>query len=212
MKKRNLVARRATGKASTHDMIYLQRGKESFPVNQKKFEEEKIMLIIVVLVLGLLALTLVAQGCLLSKSGEKGAKILIPFYGSYLLYKAADATGLFAVNVILSVISTIATMAGGAELVSILGIGSLLVSIFFNIKLAKAYGKSGGFAVGLIFLPIIFLCILAFGDAEHVEYAAAWKRKNGVKPEAIPTWKCPVCGATQPQSRLSCSECGEKRP
>ena len=35
-------------------------------------------------------------------------------------------------------------------------------------KLAKAFGKGGGFAVGLIFLPYVFEPILAFSDAAYL--------------------------------------------
>ena len=35
-------------------------------------------------------------------------------------------------------------------------------------ELAKAFGKSGGFAVGLIFLSVIFYCILAFDKSEYL--------------------------------------------
>ena len=43
-----------------------------------------------------------------------------------------------------------------------------MFAIITMVKLAKAFGKSGGFAVGLIFLSIIFYCILAFGDAQYI--------------------------------------------
>ena len=49
------------------------------------------------------------------------------------------------------------------------GVGGLvffIISIFINIKLAKAFGKDEGFAVGLILLPVIFVPILAFGQAK----------------------------------------------
>ena len=35
------------------------------------------------------------------------------------------------------------------------------------IKLAKAFGKSSGFAAGLIFLNVIFMGILAFDDSVY---------------------------------------------
>ncbi|MBZ0199154.1 MAG: DUF5684 domain-containing protein, partial [Ignavibacteriaceae bacterium] len=35
------------------------------------------------------------------------------------------------------------------------------------VDLAKVFGKGGGFAAGLIFLPMIFYPILGFGDAEY---------------------------------------------
>jgi hypothetical protein len=34
--------------------------------------------------------------------------------------------------------------------------------------MAKSFGKSEGFTVGMIFLPIIFFPILAFGDAQYI--------------------------------------------
>ena len=40
--------------------------------------------------------------------------------------------------------------------------------IITMVKLAKAFGKGGGFAVGLIFLSIIFYCILAFGPSTYL--------------------------------------------
>lgn len=44
---------------------------------------------------------------------------------------------------------------------------AVVLTILVNIKLAEKFGKSGGFAVGLIFLNLIFMAILAFGDAEY---------------------------------------------
>lgn len=46
-------------------------------------------------------------------------------------------------------------------------IAFFVLTIFVDIKLAKAFGKSGAFAVGLIFLPFIFQCILAFDKSEY---------------------------------------------
>ena len=46
-------------------------------------------------------------------------------------------------------------------------LGNLIFAIFTMIKLAKVFGKKGGFACGLIFLSIVFLPILAFGKAEY---------------------------------------------
>lgn len=46
---------------------------------------------------------------------------------------------------------------------------ALVLTVLVYVKLAEKFGKSGGFAVGLIFLNIIFMAILAFGDAEYQE-------------------------------------------
>jgi len=50
-------------------------------------------------------------------------------------------------------------------------IANIIVYIIVAIELANNFGKSGGFAAGLILLPIIFYPILAFGSAEHQEAA-----------------------------------------
>jgi hypothetical protein len=44
---------------------------------------------------------------------------------------------------------------------------NLIVGIVVALDLAKVFGKSGGFAVGLIFLSFIFFPILGFGDARY---------------------------------------------
>ena len=36
-----------------------------------------------------------------------------------------------------------------------------------QIRLAKAFGKGGGFAAGLIFLPYVFMPLLAFGKGTY---------------------------------------------
>ena len=43
-----------------------------------------------------------------------------------------------------------------------------IMSIVCMVKTGKAFGKSGGFLAGLVFLSPIFMCILAFGKAQYV--------------------------------------------
>ena len=65
--------------------------------------------------------------------------------------------------------------------VLIMAIGGIVVfvgAIFMLIayvKLGRAFGKSGGFLVGLFFIPVVFICILGFGEAQYIgtEYRAA---------------------------------------
>jgi hypothetical protein len=40
--------------------------------------------------------------------------------------------------------------------------------ILLSLDLAKVFGKEVGFAVGLMFLPVIFMPMLGFGDARYV--------------------------------------------
>lgn len=50
---------------------------------------------------------------------------------------------------------------------------NFIFAILVSVDLAKSFGKSIGFAIGLILLAPIFLLILAFGDAKYQGPAAA---------------------------------------
>ena len=53
-------------------------------------------------------------------------------------------------------------------LLLLIPIVNIVIAIKTNIKLAKAFGKDTGFAIGLIFLTPIFYAILGFGDAQYL--------------------------------------------
>ena len=57
--------------------------------------------------------------------------------------------------------STAATIVGAVVVIG-LSIALVIFNIFMSIGLAKSFGKGGGFACGLIFLPVVFYCIIAF--------------------------------------------------
>jgi len=99
------------------------------------------------LALGVLAI--VALWKIFVKAGEPGWAAIIPFYNLYVLFKITWGNGwkfLFLLIPIANIVFLIITM----------------------VKLAKAFGKSGGFAVGLIFLSVIFYCILAFDQSQYL--------------------------------------------
>lgn len=64
-------------------------------------------------------------------------------------------------------------VSGGLSMIicGIIGIVNLIFSIMLCIRLAKAFGKGGGFAAGLVFLAPIFMLIL--GLSSDVEYEGA---------------------------------------
>jgi hypothetical protein len=49
---------------------------------------------------------------------------------------------------------------------------NIIISILVSLEVAKCFGKSAGFGVGLAFLPFIFYPILGFGDARYQGPAA----------------------------------------
>ena len=48
------------------------------------------------------------------------------------------------------------------------GVGALIFAILLAIYVARSFGKTGGYAVGLIFLPFVFYPMLAWGSARYV--------------------------------------------
>jgi len=53
-----------------------------------------------------------------------------------------------------------------------------VIGVIININLAQVFGKSTGFGIGLIFLPIIFIPILAFGNAKYLGPIAGQPQTN----------------------------------
>ena len=45
---------------------------------------------------------------------------------------------------------------------------NFVIAILVYIDLAKSFGKSTGFGIGLVFLSFIFFPILGFGDARYI--------------------------------------------
>lgn len=110
------------------------------------------------------------------KSGEKGWKGFIPFYRFYVLYKICWKPLFFWINLaLLCLVMVFGNMRAGGMLVTIFAVVVVLFTIAWFVifcismyKLAKVFGKGGGFTVGLILLNVVFLLILAFGSAKNV--------------------------------------------
>lgn len=129
--------------------------------------------------------TIIAGWKIFAKAGEKGWKILIPIYNSYIALKIVGMNfwGWFCSILGCSLIATLfgglvyENTSAGYQLVSANPVGyifllasgilSLILGILFCVRLAKSFKKGIGFTLGLIFLPFIFEMILAFGSAKY---------------------------------------------
>lgn len=100
-------------------------------------------------------LTIIANWKVFTKAGEKGWKSLIPIYNVVTLFRVAGLSGWCVLGYLAAIIPVIGPFI------------ALGLTIYLMINLAKAFGKDGGFAVGLILLNTIFIMILAFGSAEY---------------------------------------------
>lgn len=97
----------------------------------------------------LILITCIAMWKIYVKAGRPGWASLIPFYSQFCLFDIAWGSGwLFLLTFVPCV--------------------NIVVSIMVYFKLAKAFGKGTGFGFGLIFLNIIFISILGFGNDEYI--------------------------------------------
>ena len=100
-------------------------------------------------------LTIIANWKIFTKAGQAGWKSLIPIYNIVILFRIAGVSPWW----ILGYFAAWVPFVGW-----ILSVG---VSIYVMVKLAKAFGKGDGFAVGLILLNTIFIMILGFGSSSY---------------------------------------------
>ena len=84
-----------------------------------------------------------------SKAGEPGWAAIIPIYNTIVWLKIAGKPLWWIILLIIPVVG-------------------FVIAIIATISFCEKYGKGAGFAIGMIFLPFIFLPILAFGDAQYV--------------------------------------------
>ena len=108
-----------------------------------------------VVILIIAIVNIVGMWKMFTKAGEAGWKSIIPIYNMVILFKIAGISPWFVLGYLLAAIPVV-----GAFI-------ALGITIYAMINLAKAFGKGGGFAVGLIIFSPIFYNILGFGKAEY---------------------------------------------
>jgi len=98
--------------------------------------------------LALCVFVLVCMWIVFRKAGKPGWAAIVPFYNLYVLFEITWGSGM-------------------RFLLLLIPIYNIILSIQTQVRLAKAFGKSGGFAAGLVFLPYIFIPLLAFGKETY---------------------------------------------
>lgn len=104
------------------------------------------MLVVLWLGLTVSVFLLIALWKVYRKAGLPGWGVLVPIYNVILLLRIGGKPGWWFLLLLLAPINVI------FHILMLLGI-------------ARNFGKGGGFAVGLLLLPVIFFPILAFGNA-----------------------------------------------
>lgn len=108
----------------------------------------------VIIYLAFWLLFIIAGWRLFEKAGQPGWAALIPIYNAYIMLKIVGRPGWWLLLFLIPIVN-------------------LAIWIIVALDLAKSFGQSTAFGVGLIFLSVIFMLILAFGDARYVGPAAA---------------------------------------
>ena len=82
------------------------------------------------------------------KAGRPGWEALIPFYNIYRYIKISGSRGWMMFLLVIPIVS-------------------LIANIIINLRMAKKFGQSELFGLGISFFGIIFIPILGLGDAEY---------------------------------------------
>jgi len=101
------------------------------------------------LVVYLAIYSLVLYWAIFEKAYEPGWAALIPIYNNYVYFKMIWGNGWYFLLLLIPFVNVII----------------VIITLF---KLAKAFGKNFWFALGLFFLGIVFMSILAFGESRYV--------------------------------------------
>ncbi|MCB2205732.1 signal peptidase I [bacterium] len=96
----------------------------------------------------IVVLMIVSMWKIFTKAGQPGWAAIVPFYNLFILLRI---TGRPEWWIILWLIPCV----------------NIVIQILVYIDLARVFGKSTGFAIGLILLPFVFFPVLAFSDAEY---------------------------------------------
>ncbi len=119
-------------------------------VNQISSQGGGIVATVILLIqLAVLIVTFAGMWKVFTKAGEPGWAAIVPFYNFYVLLKIAGKPWWWLL-VALTMCLTIVPM------------------IIAGLGVAKNFGKSEGFGIGLGLLPFIFYPMLGYGDAQFV--------------------------------------------
>jgi len=110
-------------------------------------------IVLAVVWLGFILLMLVSGWKVYAKADQPGWGALVPIYNLILMCKIAGKPGWWVLLCFIPVVN-------------------FIIAIMLMLGLAKNFGKSTGFAIGLILLAPIFLPILAFDNSKYVAATA----------------------------------------
>lgn len=107
-----------------------------------------VMLLMMVVGLAFFLLQVVGMWKVFEKAGQKGWMAIIPILNIYVLIRIAGKEVIWLILFLIPCVSIVA-------------------QIIVSMEIAKKFGKSQGYGLGLAFLGIIFWPMLGFSDAQY---------------------------------------------
>lgn len=144
---------------------------------------------ILIFYIGILILLFAAYWQLFAKAGQPGWACMIPVYNILVLTDVARVERknawffimLYGGGTFINALATINSVGTEFSFYSLIALVFMLAGVYFILKIFKGiatnFGKSSGFAWGLLFLNVIFVPILAFGNAAY-RYEGVYKNQD----------------------------------
>ncbi|MDG1295574.1 MAG: DUF5684 domain-containing protein [Saprospiraceae bacterium] len=104
--------------------------------------------------LGVIVLLIVSIWKIFEKAGKPGWAAIVPIYNMIVLLEIVNKPVWWIVLMVIPFVN-------------------IVIAIIVYVELAKAFGKSAGFGIGMIFLSFIFLPLLAFGEDQYLDGTAS---------------------------------------
>jgi len=111
-------------------------------------DSNSVGMVIGIVYLAIVLLVIISMWKVYTKAGKPGWASIIPIYNIVVLLEIVGKPIWWIILFLIPIVN-------------------FIVIILVFVELAKKFGKGVGFALGLIFLGIIFFPILAFGDAQY---------------------------------------------
>ncbi len=124
------------------------------PVLLQQGADEGLSVVSIVIAVIVAVVILVAWWKIFTKAGKPGWAAIIPIYNVIVMLQVIGRPVWWIILFLIPVVN-------------------IIIEIIIFLDLAKSFGRSTGFGIGLILLNPIFVLILAFGDAEYKGPAAA---------------------------------------
>jgi len=97
----------------------------------------------------IISLMLVSMWKIFVKAGKAGWASLVPIYNTIVMLEIAKLPFWYIFLMFVPIVN-------------------IVIGVIVAVKIAKAFGKEKGFVLGMLFLPLIFYPILAFGKSEYI--------------------------------------------